>query len=135
MNIIFVDFKTIHIPFKLFSFHSWILMNKWLNFACCFSSSITVLKRYIYPNKIKSQKDILNWEWLTRVSIPRKSWEKWLRLCSLELENCIFISFSFLNFQDFETKIIILFWICEILLTILFLFMIFMIVKTKFSFY
>ena len=61
--------------------------------------------------------------------------KKWLIFFSLELENCIFISLSLLDFQDFETKILFLFSICEIFKTILFLFSIFKIVKTKFSFY
>ena len=61
--------------------------------------------------------------------------KKWLIFFSLELENCIFISLSLLDFQDFETKILFLFSICEIFKTILFLFLIFKIVKTKFSFY
>ena len=61
--------------------------------------------------------------------------KKWLIFFSLELENCIFISLSLLDFQDFETKILFLFSICEIFKTILFLFSIFKIVQTKFSFY
>ena len=61
--------------------------------------------------------------------------KKWLIFFSLELENCIFISLSLLDFQDFETKILFLFSICEIFKTILFLFSIFKIVKTNFSFY
>ena len=61
--------------------------------------------------------------------------KKWLIFFSLELENCIFISLSLLDFQDFETKILFLLSICEILKTILFLFSIFEIVKTNFSFY
>ena len=66
-------------------------------------------------------------------SRSRKNLEKKLFIFfSLELENCIFISLSLLDFQDFETKILLLFSICEIFKTILFLFKI---VKTKFSFY
>ena len=61
--------------------------------------------------------------------------KKLLIFFSLDLGNCIFISLSLLDVQDFETKTLFLFLICEIFKTVLFLFSIFKIVKKKFSFY
>ena len=70
-----------------------------------------IQKKYSFKWKRDYRPGLLRGGHWTRVSISSE--KKWLIFFSLELENCIFISLSLLYFQDFETKILFLFSICE----------------------
>ena len=72
---------------------------------------------------------------LTRVSISKNLEKKWLNNFSLARETGIFSSFSCLDFQDVEKKILFLFLSYEIFQTVLILLSIFKIFNKTNSFF